>query len=80
MGKVKEEDQPILVLYTNYKGNTGVRKIIPINIRFGNSSWHQEPQYLLKAYDLERKEEREFALKDCNFLEKSIQKYEGLKN
>lgn len=56
----------INVTYTNYKGETSERKIIPYEcgLRFGSSKWHLEPQWLLSAYDVEKKADREFALKD----------------
>lgn len=50
--------------YTNYKGETAWRHVEPIEIRFGATEWHKEPQWLLKALDLDKKAIREFALKD----------------
>lgn len=52
------------VSYTNYRGETGTRRISPRSLRFGASEFHPEPQWLLTALDLERDVEREFALKD----------------
>ncbi|MDD4974461.1 MAG: hypothetical protein PHY93_08920 [Bacteriovorax sp.] len=50
--------------YTNYKGEISWRLVEPISIRFGSTEWHPELQWLLKAFDLEKKTEREFAMKD----------------
>ncbi len=57
----------IEVLYTNYRGETRIRKIQPMGVRFGSNEWHKEDQYLLTALDAESNKVREFALKDCNF-------------
>ena len=54
----------VAIVYTNYKGITAVRHIVPDNIYFGKSEWHPEPQWLLLAYDIDRKADRSFALKD----------------
>lgn len=50
--------------YRNYKGKESWRKVIPKYLRHGSSSWHKEPQWLLKAHDIEKDAEREFAVKD----------------
>jgi hypothetical protein len=48
--------------YTNWRGEFAVRKIIPQSIWFGATEWHPEPQWLLKAIDVEKNAERDFAL------------------
>lgn len=50
--------------YVNYKGEASYRRVQFERVRFGASLWHQEPQWLLQAFDLDKKESREFALKD----------------
>ena len=50
--------------YTNWKGKTGIRRAKVIGFRYGTSSWHKEPGWLLHGFDLDRGEEREFAVKD----------------
>ena len=52
------------VLYTDWRGETGVRHIDVIYIRFGSSNFHDEPQWLVRALDLDKDTEWEFALKD----------------
>lgn len=52
------------ILYTNWKGETRVRKIIPIRIEFTKNEWHKEMQWILVAKDIEKNEERNFAIKD----------------
>lgn len=58
---------PISMTYTNYKGETAVRRIVPISVDFGTTYWHRKPQWLLSAYDLDKEAHREFALSDCDF-------------
>lgn len=57
-------NQIVTVLYTNYKGKTAVRKIVPKEIIFGHNEWHTEDQWLMVAYDLQKEADRTFALKD----------------
>jgi predicted DNA-binding transcriptional regulator YafY len=54
----------VTVHYTNYRGESGLREIVPLNIWYGQTVYHPEPQWLLKALDVKRKEERDFAMKD----------------
>lgn len=67
---MKKENPPLVFKYTNWEGKTAVRKIQPIEIWYGKTEWHPEEQWLLKAIDIEKNEERDFALKDIiKFLE-----------
>lgn len=52
------------ILYTNWRGETALRTILPQDIYFGSTQWHSEEQWLLKATDLEKNAERIFAVKD----------------
>jgi hypothetical protein len=54
----------IVIRYTNYRGETELRKIIPRMIHFVSTEWHPEEQWVLEAFDLERQADRSFALKD----------------
>lgn len=54
----------VVIRYTNYRGETADRRIVPIRIRFGSTEWHPEGQWLLEAFDLDRDATRAFALKD----------------
>jgi len=54
----------VKILYTNYRGETAIRKIIPDKIWFGKTDWHPVNQWLLNAFDLDKNAERSFALKD----------------
>lgn len=56
--------QLVTILYTNYKGKTAIRKIVPKTIEFSCNEWHKEEQWLMVAYDVEKKADRTFAIKD----------------
>lgn len=58
------ENTEIKIVYTNYKGETALRRIVPKTIFFGSNEWHKEPQWLLEAFDAEKEAIRTFALKD----------------
>ena len=59
-----DSDKTVQIVYTNYKGATGTRHVIPIEILFGHNEWHTEDQWLMRAFDIEKSAERTFALKD----------------
>jgi predicted DNA-binding transcriptional regulator YafY len=59
-----QKSEMVSIVYTNYRGETAVRQIIPIKIWFGKTDWHPEEQWLLDAYDLEKGADRSFAMKD----------------
>lgn len=56
--------QAVKLVYTNYKGETSERHIIPKGMNWGSTPWHPEPQWLVVAYDLDKKAYRDFALRD----------------
>ena len=57
-------DTAIEILYTNYRGETSRRKIVPSALRFGATEYHPQPQWLLDAYDVGKQAERTFAMLD----------------
>lgn len=57
-------DQAVSILYTNYRGETSVRHIVPIRLDFCATEWHPEPQWVLVAVDLDKAAERSFACRD----------------
>ena len=62
---MSEQSQKIVeILYTNYKGETYRRKILPEKIWFGSTQWHPQNQWLLDAHDIEKNAVRNFAMKD----------------
>ena len=52
------------IIYTNYRGETARREIIPQRVWFGATKWHPEEQWLLDAFDVEKESPRSFALRD----------------
>jgi len=59
------DNKEVTILYTNYKGETALRKIIPTGkIWFGSTEWHPDEQWLLDAHDVEKGALRNFAMKD----------------
>lgn len=54
----------LVVRYTNYRGETAVRRLRPIMFWFGATEWHPKPQWLLKAVDSDRGVTRDFAVAD----------------
>ncbi len=63
------DDTRILeISYTNYRGETAERSILPQRVWFGSTDWHPEPQWLLDAIDVDKCAERSFALRDIRFV------------
>lgn len=54
----------IKILYTNWKGETAIRHIVPIRLEYLANEWHPEEQWCLIAFDLDKQAERSFACKD----------------
>ncbi len=52
--------------YTNWRGEFSVRRVLPIRVWFGSTDWHPEPQWLLRALDLDKGGERDFAFSQIN--------------
>jgi hypothetical protein len=58
------EHTAVVVTYTNYRGETAERRIMPTgkSLHYGSTEWHPKPQWLLEAYDCDKKENRVFAM------------------
>jgi predicted DNA-binding transcriptional regulator YafY len=54
----------IKIKYTNWRGESSIRSILPIELWYGNTKWHNEDQWFLKAIDIDKDEERDFAVVD----------------
>ena len=59
--------KPLTIVYTNWRGETAERRILPTGIWFGSTEWHPEPQWLVKAIDVEKNAERDFAWNGIDF-------------
>lgn len=54
--------QAVLIDYTNWRGERSTRRIRPLRIAFEKNEWHPDMRWLLEAIDLDKGEERTFAL------------------
>lgn len=59
-----EENKKVKILYTNWKGETKYRNIIPKSIEFKSTEWHKQEQWILNALDVDKNADRAFAIKD----------------
>ena len=57
-----DDKKKVKILYSNHRGETGIREIIPYEIIFKSTDYHPKVQWLLRAFALDRKAERYFAL------------------
>ncbi len=57
-------DPAIRIRYKNYKGEVAVRLIVPLRIFYGSNEYHKTDQWLIEAYDMDKRANRTFALKD----------------
>lgn len=62
------QEKVMKILYTNWKGETRVRHIIPQNIFWGTTKYHTAEQWLLKATDAETGSEKTFAMREIDFI------------
>jgi predicted DNA-binding transcriptional regulator YafY len=62
MGKLR--GKPLKFKYKNWEGKTAVRKVRPTEIWYGKTQWHPKTQWLLRAWDLDKDAERNFAVQD----------------
>ena len=53
---------PTELTYTNYRGETAIRRFFPLYLWWGTTEWHSEPGWLLHAWDTDKKAERDFAM------------------
>lgn len=53
-----------VIRYTNWKGKLAYRRILPISFWYGSTEYHPEKQWFVKAYDMDKETERDFALVD----------------
>ena len=68
-----QDKKYLKISYTNYRGEQSVRTIKPIKIWFGENEWHKGEQWFLKAYDLDKNAERDFALIDIQNIQRDEQ-------
>lgn len=54
--------------YWNWEKKFGERKVIVKGFFFGKTKYHREYQCFMKAFDVDKLEERDFAVKDISGL------------
>lgn len=59
----------VIIDYTNHRGERSKRNIIPAEVVFAYNDWHPEPQWLLRAYDIKKGEDRHFAMNNIHSWE-----------
>jgi predicted DNA-binding transcriptional regulator YafY len=64
-----DEKKPLVFRYKNWEGNIATRKVIPLEVWYGKTEWHKEEQWLLKALDLDKNAQRDFAMRDILSVE-----------
>ena len=58
--------KPAHVLYTDHRGETAWRTVVPLRVHFGATAWHPVPQWLLDVHDVDKNEQRTLALADVH--------------
>lgn len=56
--------QVIRFRYRNWEGVVSERTARVTTLAYGSTEWHPQPQWLVQAFDMEKKAERLFALRD----------------
>lgn len=61
-----ESKKELKAVYTNYRVETATRTFVPIEgkLYWGKTEFHHEEQWLIDVYDVDRKANRTYALKD----------------
>src|SRR5262245_13884247 len=63
-GEFDPSDSPreVQLYYTNWRGETRARRVVPIRMWFGKTDYHPEPGWMVKALDCEDGRVKDFAL------------------
>lgn len=59
-------DALVRFVYTNHRGETATRTVRPHSITFKATQYHPEPQWILVAWDIDKRTRRSFAMKDIS--------------
>jgi predicted DNA-binding transcriptional regulator YafY len=57
-------NNPLRFIYENWKGEINKRTVFPIEIWYGHTDYHTKDQWFLRAMDIDKSAERDFAIKD----------------
>jgi len=70
---VKQQKPPITFKYKNWHGEIAVRHVIPLEIWYGHTDYHATDQWLLKALDIDKNAQRDFAVNDIiEFIKEEV--------
>lgn len=58
------DKKPLKFEYVNWEGKRAIRTVMPKKLWYGSTKWHPEEGWLLKAHDLDKDAERDFAVED----------------
>lgn len=66
MDNVKSTNEHLRFKYKNWKGEVADRTVIPIRTTVSSSKYHNggKPCWIMTAYDVDKEQLRDFALKD----------------
>lgn len=63
---------PIIILYTNWKGNKRKRKVSPTGqVEYGATEWHKSPCWLFEVIDCDDGKLKKFSIKDVDVTSRS---------
>ncbi len=57
-------DRGVTILYRNWQGAVAYRRVLPLSWEHRASEYHAEPQYLVLAWDYDKRAFRRFAMRD----------------
>lgn len=68
------EAEPLVFMYTNWRGESGLRRAHPRRVYWGSTDWHPAPQWLMEALDADKQAVRVFAMQDMMpYTERTVQ-------
>tara|TARA_R110000850_G_scaffold152818_1_gene276075 strand:- start:6955 stop:7551 length:597 start_codon:yes stop_codon:yes gene_type:complete len=81
MTSTHDAETPVTVTYTNWKGETAIRRLLLSGaVRFGTTEWHQTPAWLISAFDVDHPAWiwKEYDLSQMDFTRAlPVQKYDA---
>lgn len=69
-GNMNQHNKKIIINYTNRKGESSDRVILPLEIWYGETKKYKDQQWFLKAINIDTGDERNFPLKGINSFSK----------
>lgn len=60
----RHEGEHLAFRYRNWRGEEAARRVVPQKVWLGTTEHHPQEQWFLRALCLDRREDRDFALKD----------------